>query len=150
MSSTNLIDARGPRFAATVTAVVLALALLTQSAWLLLAQTAVFIVGAKFGPSKSPYGLVYRLLVKPRLPSPTKFEDARPPQFAQLVGTFCASIGLLGAVIGVPLVFLVAVGTAVAAAFLNSAFGFCLGCEMYLLIKRIKQQASPTRSFVTK
>lgn len=150
MSTTNLIDARGPRFAATVTTVVLALALLTQSAWLLLAQTAVFIIGAKFGPGKSPYGLVYRLLVKPRLSSPTEFEDARPPQFAQLVGTFCASIGLLGAAIGVPLVFLVAVGTALTAAFLNSVFGFCLGCEMYLLIKRVKRQASPTRSLVTK
>lgn len=150
MSPSNLIDARGPRFAATVTALVLAIVLVTQSIWLLLAQTIVFAIGAKYGPHKSPYGQFYRNVVKPRLTPPTKFEDVKPPQFAQLVGTLFALVGLVGSVIGVPAVFLGAVGAALAAAFLNSVFGYCLGCEMYLLIKRVTHQAIPSRAFVAK
>lgn len=150
MSPSNLIDTRGPRFAATVTTLVLAAVLLTKSPWILLAQTVVFAIGAKFGPHKSPYGQFYRVVIRPRLAPATKFEDARPPQFAQLVGLIFAAVGLLGIVIDVPAVFLVAVGAALAAAFLNSAFGYCLGCEMYLLIKRVTHQTSPNRALVTK
>ena len=137
MSPSNLIDVRGPRFSATVTAVVLATVLLTQSAWLLFVQTAVFAIGATAGPNKSPYGRVYRKLIKPFLSSPKKFENVSPPKFAQLVGTFFALVGLLGIALGLPAVFLAAVGAAFAAAFLNSVFGFCLGCQTYLLIKRL-------------
>jgi len=136
MSPSNLIDARGPRFAATISALVMAVVILTQSAWLLLAQAFIFALGAKFGPTKSPYGQAYRKLVKPRLAPPTKFENIEPPRFAQLVGTIFAVIGLLGSALGVQPVFLGAAGAAFAAAFLNSAFGYCLGCETYLLLKR--------------
>ena len=52
------IDARGPRFGAIITTVVLALALATTSVWLLLAQTLVFAVGAIAGMRYAPYGLV--------------------------------------------------------------------------------------------
>ena len=44
-----------------------------------------------------------------------------------------ALVGVLGAVAGSSVVFTVAVGMALAAAFLNAAFNYCLGCEMYLL-----------------
>jgi hypothetical protein len=150
MSPSNLIDARGPRFAATITTVVLASVLLTQSTWLLLAQTLVFAIGARFGPQKTPYGLLFRKFVKPRLAPPTHFEDAKPPQFAQAVGTLFGLVGLVGVAFGVPSVFLAAVAAALAAAFLNSVFGYCLGCEMYLLIKRASHQASTSRTFADK
>ena len=150
MPSSNLIDARGPRFAATITTLVLVIILLTQSAWLLLVQAVIFAIGAKFGPNKSPYGLFYRKLVKPRLAPSTKFEDAKPPQFAQLVGAIFIVLGLVGVVFGVPVVFLGAVSAALVAAFLNSVFGYCLGCEMYLLIKQVRHQTSPGRAVVAK
>lgn len=150
MSSSNLIDARGPRFAATITTLVLAMALLTQSVWLLLTQTLVFAIGARFGPQRSPYGLLFRKLVKPRLAPPTEIEDIRPPQFAQLIGFFFGVIALIGAAIGVPAVVLGALSAALVAAFLNSVFGYCLGCQMYLLIKRASHQTKPSRAFVAK
>ena len=65
------IDARGPRFGAAITTTVLAIALVTQSTWLLAAQGLVFLIGAVRGPQFTP--------------------------------------------------------------FLNAAFNYCLGCEMYLL-----------------
>ena len=127
------IDARGPRFAATITATVLAIALVTQSVWVLVAQGLVFLLGAVRGPQFTPYGLIFKSLIKPRLKKEAPTEDVRPPKFAQAVGFLFALVGLIGAIAGSSAVFTVAVGFALAAAFLNAAFNFCLGCEMYLL-----------------
>jgi hypothetical protein len=139
------IDARGPRFGAVITTVVLALALATTSMWLLLAQTLVFAVGAIAGMRYAPYGLVYRFLIRPRLGPPTRFEPAAPPRFAQGVGTVFAAIGVIGYATGVKDVGIAFTALALAAAFLNAAFDFCLGCQMYLLIRRIRpsSQGSP-------
>ena len=127
------IDARGPRFGAAITTTVLAVALVTQNKWVLVAQGLVFLVGAVRGPQFTPYGLIYKNLVKPRLSKVGPTEDVRPPKFAQAVGFIFALAGTIGAFAGADLVFTIATGFALAAAFLNSAFNYCLGCEMYLL-----------------
>ena len=130
------IDARGPRFGAAITTTVLAIALVTQNKWVLVAQGLVFLIGALRGPQFTPYGLIYKNLVKPRLSKVGPTEDVRPPKFAQAVGFLFALVGSIGAFAGADLVFTIATGFALAAAFLNSAFNYCLGCEMYLLIVR--------------
>ena len=130
------IDARGPRFSASITTIVLAIALVTQNKWVLVAQGLVFLIGAVRGPQFTPYGLIYKNLVKPRLSKVGPTEDVRPPKFAQAVGFVFALVGIIGAFAGADLVFTIATGFALAAAFLNSAFNYCLGCEMYLLIVR--------------
>ncbi|HEY9523205.1 MAG TPA: DUF4395 family protein, partial [Thermopolyspora sp.] len=61
------IDPRGPRFAAVLTTLVLALVLVTGSGWLLAAQAIVFALGVV---GRSPYGLVFRVAVRPRLDPP--------------------------------------------------------------------------------
>jgi uncharacterized protein DUF4395 len=131
------IDARGPRFGAAVTTVVLAVVLITGSAWLLAWQTLAFALGAAGGVSRSPYGLLFRKAVRPRIGPPTEFEPPEPPRFAQAVGLLFAGLGLAGYTVGPLWLGLAAAGAALAAAFLNAAFGYCLGCEMYLLIRRI-------------
>ena len=131
------IDARGPRFGAIITTAVLALALATTSVWLLLAQTLVFAVGAIAGMRYAPYGLVFRFLLRPRLGPPTRFEPAAPPRFAQAVGLIIAAIGVIGYAAGATAVGIACTALALAAAFLNAAFDFCLGCQMYLFIRRI-------------
>jgi len=131
------IDARGPRFGATITTVVLALTLVTNNKWLLLAQAIVFAIGAIRGPQFTPYGFIYKKLIKPRLSKDAPTEDVRPPKFAQSVGFLFALVGLIGAFAGIDALFTVAVGFALGAAFLNSAFNYCLGCEMYLLGLRL-------------
>jgi Domain of unknown function (DUF4395) len=130
------VDPRGLRFAAWVTTVVLAVGLVTQNAWLAAAQTAVFAVGTFAGLRWAPYGLLYRYLVAPRLDPPGELEPAAPPRFAQGVGFAFGLAGTIGYAAGSTVVGAVAIGLALAAAFLNAAFGFCLGCEMYLLIRR--------------
>ncbi|MER6032869.1 DUF4395 domain-containing protein [Streptomyces sp. NPDC101169] len=131
------IDARGPRFGAAVTTVVLAAALITRNPWVLAWQTAVFALGAAGGVGRSPYGVLFRRLVRPRLGPPTEFEAPEPPRFAQAVGLLFAGLGLVGLTVGPAWLGLGATGAALAAAFLNAAFGHCLGCEMYLLLKRV-------------
>ena len=130
------IDARGPRFSATITAIVLATALVTQNKWVLVAQGLVFLIGATRGPQFTPYGLIFKNVIKPQLNKVAPTEDVRPPKFAQAVGFIFALVGSIGAFAGADIVFTVATGFALAAAFLNAAFNYCLGCEMYLLITR--------------
>jgi Domain of unknown function (DUF4395) len=132
------IDPRGPRFAALITTAVLAVVLVTGSVWLLAVQAAVFAVGAVFGLRHSPYGLLYRRLVRPRLGPPAELEPEAPPRFAQAVGLVFAAVGVAGYAAGLTWLGAAATAAALAAAFLNAAFGFCLGCEMYLLIRRIR------------
>ena len=138
LKTPTLIDVRGPRFSATITVIVLAIALATQNAWVLALQAVVFAIGAIRGPQFTPYAFIFKSVVKPRLRGEVVTEDSRPPQFAQSVGFVFALVGLLGAAIGSVPVFSIAVGFALAAAFLNSVFNYCLGCEMYLLVLRIR------------
>jgi hypothetical protein len=126
-----LIDPRGPRFAAWITTLVLAAVLISGSALLLAAQAVVFALGAS---GRNPYALFWKRFLK-RTPA-SELEDARPPQFAQSVGLAFAVVGLVGFLAGATVVGLLATGAALAAAFLNAAFGICLGCEIYLLFKR--------------
>ncbi|QMU77573.1 DUF4395 domain-containing protein [Streptacidiphilus sp. PB12-B1b] len=137
------IDARGPRFAAVLTSVVLAVVLITGSGWLLAAQTAVFALAAVGGLGRSPYSWLYRTLVRPRLGPPTEWEDAAPPRFAQGVGLGFALVGTVGYLSGAAWLGLAATALALAAAFLNAAFGYCLGCEVYLLLRRGQDRMRP-------
>jgi hypothetical protein len=132
------IDARGPRFSAALTTVVLAIALVTGSIWVAAFQAVVFAIGALKGPQFTPYAFIYRTLIKPRLKSPLRTEDVRPPKFAQLIGLAFALVAVIGAVAGSSVVFSVAIAAALAAAFLNAAFDFCLGCQVYLLLARLR------------
>ena len=138
LKTPTLIDVRGPRFSATLTVIVLAVALATQNAWVLAFQAVVFAIGAFRGPQFTPYAFIFKRIVRPRLRGEVITEDSRPPQFAQTVGFLFALAGLIGAAIGSVAVFNIAVGFALAAAFLNSVFNYCLGCEMYLLVLRIR------------
>ena len=143
MSADTPVDPRGPRFAAWLTTVVLAVVLVTSSAsplasvWLLAAQAVVFAVGAFAGLRFAPYSLLFKRLVAPRLrPSPDR-EAAEPLRFAQGVGFVFAVAGVLGFATGLVALGIVATAFALIAAFLNAAFAFCLGCEMYLLVRRL-------------
>ena len=141
------VDPRGQRFAAALTSLVLVAALLlapsAATVVLLALQLAVFTTGVALGPSRTPYAWVYRTVVRPRLAPPTNLEDVQPARFAQSVGLLFAAVALLGYAAGVTVLGAVAAGLALGAAFLNAAFGYCLGCEMYLAIARLKPRVAP-------
>jgi len=147
-STTDQVDVRGPRFAAWVTTAVLVITLLVSgvnplaAAVILGLQAIVFAIGAAAGPRRHPYGLVFANLVAPRLGPAREREPVPPLKFAQLVGLVFAAIGAAGFAAGAPLVGLVATGAALVAAFLNAAFGICLGCQLYPLVVRLKPTPS--------
>lgn len=146
------IDPRGPRFGAGITAVlllvVIALALLapagdtlvaraTQPAFILFTLiTLLFAWGAFAGIQRHPYGRLFKALVRPRLAAPTDLEDPVPPTFAQGVGFVITLLGVVLHLAGVPYAIVVAAAAAFVAAFLNSVFAYCLGCQIYLLLVR--------------
>ena len=136
-----LIDARGPRYSAGITSVVLALALITESSYVIGFQFAVFLSAVLFGLRRSIYGFIYRNLIQPMLKGPVPSEDQRAPRFAQFIGALFAFVALLGGVTGNSTVFLIATSFALGAAFLNAAFGFCLGCQMYLILVRLTKRS---------
>lgn len=134
------IDPRGPQFAATLTSVVLVVTLLLApspaAVVVLAAQAVVFAIGSLRGIQHTPYAWLFRTAVRPRISAPTELEDPAPPRFAQTVGLVFALVGLAGFLTGLDVVGYVAVAFALVAALLNAVFRFCLGCEMYLLLKR--------------
>ena len=136
------VDPRGLRFAAGVTTLVLALTLVLNNPWPLAVQAVVFAISVAFGVQVSPYGQLFKRLIRPRIGPPKELEDAAPPRFAQLVGLAFAVLGLIGYLTGATVLGVVATGFALVAAFVNAAVGLCLGCEAYLLIHRIR---TPTR-----
>ncbi|KQQ19191.1 hypothetical protein ASF48_14655 [Rathayibacter sp. Leaf299] len=150
----NRVDPRGPRFAASVTALLLLVAVglslaaparadlpgrLAQPGFLALVLiAALFAWSAARGVGSGPWAVVFRRLVRPRLAPATEWEDARPPRFAQLVGLVVTAVGVVLHLAGVPYAVPVAASLAFLAAFLNAVFGLCLGCELYLLLVRAR------------
>ena len=153
---TKGVDPRGPRFGATITLITLTVELIfllanpealsssnslaqnfaTPASILLSYITAIFAIGAFAGIAKHPYGAIFKALVRPRLSAPTELEDPKPPTFAQLIGFIISLAGLIFALLGLTTGAIVAVAFAFVAAFLNSVFGYCLGCQIYVLLVR--------------
>ncbi|WP_396667673.1 DUF4395 domain-containing protein [Microbacterium sp. R86528] len=156
------IDPRGPRFAAAITSTLLLIAtflsaigistaqdaagwaitdasLIQRAAdpgFILLSVIALLFVWSLASPRTQPYGVFFRRFIAPRLAPPVDLEDPRPPQFAQAVGLFVVGLGLALQLFGVPWALPIASAAAFVAAFLNAAFGLCLGCQLYLLLAR--------------
>ena len=107
-------------------------------------QAAVFAIGALRGPRQHPYGLIYANLVAPRLSPVSEREPVPPLKFAQLVGFVFAVFGAAGFAFGAPLLGVIATAFALFAAFLNAAFGICLGCQLYPLVARLRPAPTTT------
>jgi Domain of unknown function (DUF4395) len=128
---TERLDPRGVRFAAAVTTAVLAVVLLTGSGVLAALQAVVFAIPVLAGMRYSPYGALYRALLAPRLGPPGEREDAAPVRFSQAVALVFTVVAAVAYLSGATTLGIVAIAFALVAAFLNAAFGFCLGCEVY-------------------
>jgi hypothetical protein len=100
-------------------------------------SVAMFTIGTAVGPAKHPYSYVFKYLVRPALKPPTALENATPVHFAQFVGLLVTGTGLVLHLLGVTYALPVAAAAAFTAAFLNAVFAYCLGCKMYLGLKRI-------------
>lgn len=135
------LDPRGQRFAAALTSIVLIVVLVTGWGWLALAQAVVFAITAA-DPRRGPYPLIYRALVLPRLGPPTEREPAAPVRFAQVVGFTFLAVAAIGYLSGATALGVTFAALGLLAAFLNAAFGLCLGCEAYLAARRLTARSA--------
>ncbi|MBJ7339928.1 DUF4395 domain-containing protein [Mycolicibacterium sp.] len=148
-NGSDQVDVRGPRFTAWVTTAVIVATLIvsafsaTAAAVILGVQAVIFAIGAIGGPRRHPYGRVFAAVVAPRLAPVTEKEPVAPLKFAQLVGFVFAAVGTIGFATGLVTLGLVLTAFALIAAFLNAAFGICLGCQLYPLVARFRNTPNP-------
>lgn len=145
-SGQRVVDVRGPRFGAAVTTVVLAAALIVQGpvgTALLAWQWVAFAITTFAGLAWSPYGNLFRFL-KRRLDlgPPPATEPEAPPRFAQACGLAVATVALVLLFVGATTVGWIAVGVVLALSVLLAATGLCIGCELYLLGKRLRARGN--------
>jgi len=140
------IDPRGYRFGAAVTLVVSVIALIlgpnTAGIVTMAVLALLFLPGATVGPQATLQAFLFKRLIRPRIGAPQETESFRPPRFAQQMGLGFSLLAVLFGVLDVHVLFYVFTGFVVIASFLNSVFGFCLGCEIYLLLKRATTRAA--------
>jgi len=140
------LDPRGPRFGATFPLVLAAVALVlgagTPGTVVMAVLAVLFLPGAIVGPQATLQALLFKALIRPRLAAPTETESFRPPRFAQQVGLVLSVAAVVFGLVGVSLGFYICTAFVLAASFLNAVFGFCLGCEMYLLFTRLTTRAA--------
>ncbi|GGM19704.1 DUF4395 domain-containing protein [Promicromonospora citrea] len=138
--STGMIDPRGPRVGASITSVLLAVVVLlgqsTAGLVLLTFMMLSFLLGTLRGAEGTWQGWVFKTFVRPRLGPPAEMEDRRPPRFAQGIGLLVTAVGVVLGAFGILSAVPIAAGVAFVAAALNAVFGLCLGCELYLLLRR--------------
>lgn len=133
------IDPRAPRFNQGVVGVLALVAFVADWPILLPLLALLLAAGAFLGPQANPLSLLWRHVLVPRLGlKPVKAKDAAPVRFAQGVGfAFLAASSVL--LLAVPGASLVGWGLALvvaALALLAAATDLCVGCEIYVLLKR--------------
>ncbi|MFD4661684.1 DUF4395 domain-containing protein [Kitasatospora sp. NPDC058444] len=129
-------DPRGSRLAAALTSIVLAVVLRTGNCPLLATQALLSALGAFGGLRVALCVRLCQVLVLPRLAPPSATEDERPLRLDQGVLMVFAAVGALGYCTEVTWLGVLAASTALTVAFVHAAFGYCVGSELYPLVRR--------------
>ena len=132
-TSTNpapTVDVAVPRFNQAVIAVLTGTAFLADLPWLVAVAFVILALSWAGGPRFAPLTRLYVGWVRPRLrpDGPRAFEDARPPRFAQLVGTIFLGAATAAFALGAPVVGWVLTLTVAA---LAATTAICVGCILY-------------------
>ena len=133
---TSVIDARAPRFNQAVIGILSLVAVTVGPSWLLALLAIQLIIGLTLGRRWCLQCIAYFELIQPRF-GEGPLEDARPPRFANLVGSVFLSAATLAFVTGWDTAGNVLGAIVAALALLAAISGFCTGCEMYKLGHRL-------------
>ena len=139
------LDPRGPRFGAGITSVLMLIVIYLSLdantidiAFAVMAFAVVmFVFGSVLGPAKHPYSYLYKFTLRKLLKDPSFLEPAKPVHFAQVIGLVVTGSGLALHFAGVPNALPISAALAFLAAFVNAVFAYCIGCQMYLGLKRL-------------
>ncbi len=129
----RMIDPRGHRFGAGVSAIILIVALVTGTPWLGAFTLVSIGVSAAFGLRYSIYGVAWRRIVAVAGFGTVEPEHEYPPRFAQVLGSAALTLALIAFVVGAPTVGWVFTLAVAALQTLLAVTGYCLGCRLYFL-----------------
>lgn len=129
----RLIDPRGHRFGAGVSAIILIVAALAGTP--LLVAIALLSIGlsAAFGLRYSIYGVAWRRIVAVAGLGTVEPEHEYPPRFAQVLGSVALTLALGAFAIGATTIGWVFALAVAALQTLLAVTGYCLGCRLYFL-----------------
>ncbi len=96
-----------------------------------------FVARVLTGPTLSPLGQFVTRVVTPRLPVAERPVAGPPKRFAQGMGVAFSVTALVLTGFGFWTAAEVFLGLLAAAAFLESAFGLCLGCKAFAILMRV-------------
>ena len=105
--------------------------------WALIPLTYGFVARVLTGPTLSPLGQLATRVVGPALPRHAKLVPGPPKRFAQGIGVAFAVTASVLWLAGVTGAARVVVALLLGAAFLEAAFGFCLGCKVFAVLMRL-------------
>src|SRR6516164_6111477 len=124
----RMIDPRGHRFGAGVSAILLAIAFVTGTPWLVAAVLLSIGVSGAFGLQFSIYGVIWRRIARALALPKIEPEHEYPPRFAQVLGSVALILALVAFAIGAtPIGWLFALAVAGLQTLL-AVTGYCLGC----------------------
>ncbi len=134
----NPVNETSARLVAGVVAVLSVLTLAFQQGWLLPVLAYGFVARALTGPTLSPLGLLVTRVITPRLRVRHRYAPGPAKRFAQTIGAvFTVTATVLWFGFGLHTAALVLVGVIAFFATLESAFGFCVGCQVFYLGMRL-------------
>ncbi|WP_061961180.1 DUF4395 domain-containing protein [Demequina flava] len=140
------VDPRGVRFGASITLVLALVTVLAGDSTVGLAAMAILVIlfapGAFIGPQATAQAWLFKHLVRPRIGPPLETESFRPPRFAQQMGLAMSALALVLGLLGVTVGFFIFAAMVLVASFLNAVFDFCLGCEIYLAVRKATTRAA--------
>ena len=129
----RLIDPRGQRFAAGLSAVILAAAFVVGAAWVVALVGIAMAVSSAFGTRYWILGRPWPVVRRALRLHPATPEHEYPPRFAQALGATFLGIATVLFLFGAsPLGWLPVAGV-VALQTLLATTGYCLGCRLYFL-----------------
>lgn len=121
-----------------VVAFALGFVLLLKYAWLLSTLVGLIMLAGLANPSLALFKQFYVRVLKPRgiVKPNVAQEDATPHQFAQGVGGAFLMAATLAFLVGATAAGWVLVWIVIVLAFVNFAFDFCVGCQVYFQLDR--------------
>ncbi len=139
------LDPRGPRFGAGISSILMLVVIYLSldsatellALWVMGFAVVMFTFGSLLGPARHPYSYLYKYTLRKFLKAPAYLEPATPVHFAQVIGLIITGTGLALGLLGVPYALPIAAAGAFIAAFVNAVFAYCIGCQMYLGLKRL-------------
>lgn len=139
------LDPRGPRFGAGISSILMLVVIYLSldsateqlAFWVMGFAVVMFTFGSLLGPARHPYSYLYKYTLRKFLKAPAYLEPATPVHFAQVIGLIITGTGLALGLLGVPYALPIAAALAFIAAFVNAVFAYCIGCQMYLGLKRL-------------